>query len=51
MAASTLDVLGGHSVTLSEPIRSQKHPTVDTTLNYYDDPGDGTLPTPVLVGR
>lgn len=50
MAASTLDVLDRHSVMLSEPIKPQKHRTVDTTLNYYDDPGDGTPPAPVLVG-
>lgn len=24
--------------------------TVVTTLNYYKDPGDGSPPTPVLVG-
>jgi hypothetical protein len=23
---------------------------VVTTLNYYDDPGDGSLPQPVVVG-
>ena len=23
---------------------------VETTLKYYDDPGDGTPPTPVVIG-
>jgi hypothetical protein len=22
-----------------------------TTINYYDDPGDGSPPTPVYVGK
>ncbi len=24
--------------------------TVTTSLNYYDDPGDGSPPTPVVIG-
>ena len=28
----------------------QKHRDVLTTLNYYRDPGDGSLPEPVYVG-
>lgn len=27
-----------------------KH-NVATTLNYWDDPGDGSLPTPIFIGR
>ena len=34
---------------LSEsPLTSPRH--VTATLNYYRDPGDGSPPTPVLVG-
>jgi hypothetical protein len=25
--------------------------TVNTVLNYYKDPGDGSAPMPVMVGR
>ncbi|KAK5662673.1 hypothetical protein OQA88_8589 [Cercophora sp. LCS_1] len=32
----------GHSV--------QKH-NVPTTLNYWDDPGDGSAPTPIYIGK
>ncbi|KAF2749360.1 hypothetical protein M011DRAFT_493079 [Sporormia fimetaria CBS 119925] len=28
----------------------QKH-NVSTTLNYWDDPGDGSRPTPIFIGR
>ena len=24
---------------------------VPTVMNYYNDPGDGTPPTPVIIGR
>ena len=26
------------------------HRSVSTHLNYYDDPGDGSPPTPVVIG-
>ncbi|KAK4118634.1 hypothetical protein N657DRAFT_605963 [Parathielavia appendiculata] len=29
---------------------ARKH-HVATTLNYWDDPGDGSLPTPIFIGR
>ncbi|KAH7110598.1 hypothetical protein B0J11DRAFT_599322 [Dendryphion nanum] len=30
--------------------QSSKH-HVATTLNYWDDPGDGSLPTPIFIGK
>ena len=32
-------------------LRAENAPhDVETTLKYYDDPGDGTPPTPVVIG-
>jgi hypothetical protein len=41
-------------VTASKKIDSMETSTkhhVTTTLNYWDDPGDGSLPTPIFIGR
>ena len=59
MASAAVQQPGGHSTSF-EPLTTQvqdakttqpeKH-NVKTSLNYYKDPGDGSLPPPSYVGK
>ncbi|KAF2475059.1 uncharacterized protein BDR25DRAFT_384605 [Lindgomyces ingoldianus] len=49
----TTEIFPREPSALSLPLASPPRPKrrdVSTTLNYYRDPGDGSLPTPVFVG-
>lgn len=48
MAAEDLPNEAGNASEL-EP-KAHKQRIVPSSLNYYDDPGDGSPPTPVVVG-
>ena len=59
MASAAVQQLGGHSTSF-EPLTTQLQDTktpqpekhhVHTSLNYYKDPGDGSLPAPTYVGK
>ena len=38
-----------HAMFGSAEVSGHPH-DVKTSLNYYDDPGDGTPPTPIVIG-
>lgn len=59
MASAAVQQPGGHSTSF-EPLTTQVQETktsqaekhhVRTSLNYYKDPGDGSLPPPSYVGK
>jgi hypothetical protein len=59
MASAAVQQPGGHSTSF-EPLTTQVQETktsqaekhhVHTSLNYYKDPGDGSLPPPSIVGK
>lgn len=56
MASAAVQQSSGHTTTF-EPLSTQWSPQerkahdVETTLNYYKDPGDGSEPAPAYVGR
>ncbi|KAI9869176.1 MAG: hypothetical protein M1823_009053, partial [Watsoniomyces obsoletus] len=54
MASTAVQQISGHSTTF-EPVAkvqtgSVKH-HVNSSLNYYKDPGDGSRPAPTYVGK
>jgi hypothetical protein len=48
MAAEDLPNEAGNASELEPKVHKQR--IVPSSLNYYDDPGDGSPPTPVVVG-
>lgn len=54
MATAAVQYAPGNTLgQVIEPLAQETKPAkhnVSTTLNYYQDPGDGTLPAPFYVG-
>lgn len=54
MASTAVQQISGHSTSFepvpTAPVGSAKH-HVNTQLNYYKDPGDGSRPHPTYVGK
>jgi hypothetical protein len=50
MAVDDFPKEDGNSMEQPKTQSLQKQRIVSSSLNYYDDPGDGSPPTPVVVG-